>query len=182
MSQIPAIEIVEKLETPALEIQTASIPLNDQDSSTELTREQLWQALKVWGRGDARFVPSFVESRIVEESSDQIIKDILHYGKSSMADGSPNLQRTSFRGNNLMITEYLAGPWFMAIAGIEERENGEICFQLTTVRHKQHPDYVSPAEAARRAGADKPPPTTEQNARRVLGIIRKLAATDELQD
>jgi hypothetical protein len=79
-----------------------------------------------------------------------------------------------------MITEYLAGPWFMAIAGIEERTNGDLCFQLTTVRHKQHPDYVSPAETARKAGADKPPPTTEQNARRVLGIIRKLAENDEL--
>jgi len=109
-----------------------------------------------------------------------VIKDILHYGKSSMADGSPNLQRTSFRGDNLMITEYLAGPWFMAIAGIEEREDGEVCFQLTTLRHKQHPDYVPPAEAARKAGADKPPPTTEQNARRVLGIIRGLAERNEL--
>jgi hypothetical protein len=180
MSQLSANEIVEKLETPALEIQTASIPVNSVDSEIHLSRTQLWQGLKIWGRGDNRIIPSFVESRIVEENADEIVKDILHHGKSSMADGSPNLQRTTFRGDNLMITEYLAGPWFMAIAGIEQRDDGEICFQLTTVRHKQHPDYASPAEMARKAGADKPPPTTEQNARRVLGIIRKLAENDEL--
>ena len=180
MSQLSAAAIIEKLETPALEIQTASIPVNPAGSATQISRSQLWQALRIWGRGDARFIPSFVESRIVEDSDDVIIKDIPHYGKSSMADGSPNLQRTSFRGDNLMITEYLAGPWFMAIAGIEEREDGEVCFQLTTLRHKQHPDYVPPAEAARKAGADKPPPTTEQNARRVLGIIRGLAERNEL--
>jgi hypothetical protein len=180
MNQLAANEIVEKLETTALEIQTASIPVNSVDSEVQLSRAQLWQALKIWGRGDERFIPSFVKSRIVEDSGDAVIKDILHYGKSSMADGSPNLQRTSFRGDNLMITEYLAGPWFMAIAGIEERINGDLCFQLTTVRHKQHPEYVSPADAAKKAGADKPPPTTEQNARRVLGIILQLAENNEL--
>lgn len=180
MTPTLASEIVGKLETPALEIQTASVPVNPVGSTTQISRAQLAQALRIWGRGDSRFVPTFVESRIVEESGDQIVKDIRHYGKSSMADGSPNLQRTSFRGDNLMVTEYLAGPWFMAIAGIEERDDGEICFQLTTVRHKQHPDYVSPAESARQAGADKPPPTTEQNARRVLGIIRELAERNEL--
>ncbi len=180
MSQISAQEIVEQLETPALEIQTASIPVNRPDGAVQISRAQLWKALKIWGRGDGRFIPSFVESRIVEESAEQIVKDILHYGKSSMADGSPNLQRTSFRGDNLMITEYLAGPWFMAIAGIEDRDDGELCFQLTTVRHKQHPDYVPPAEAARRAGVSKGPPTTEQNARRVLGVIRALAENNEL--
>ena len=180
MTQASVSEIVGKLETSALEVQTASVPVNPPGSDMQISRSQLWQALKIWGRGDERFIPSFVKSTIVEESGDQIVKDILHYGKSSMADGSPNLQRTSFRGDNLMITEYLAGPWFMAIAGIEERDDGEICFQLTTVRHKQHPDYVSPAESARRAGADKPPPTTEQNARRILGIIRELAGNQEL--
>jgi len=131
-------------------------------------------ALRAWGKGDERFVPSFVGSKIIKESSNEVIKDILHYGKSSLPDGSPNLQRTSFRGDNLMITEYLAGPWFMAIAGIEERQGGGLYFLLTTIRHKQHPDYVSPAEAAKRAGANCPPPTTEQNARRVLRIIREL--------
>ena len=137
-------------------------------------------ALRIWGRGDERFIPSFVDSKIIKESNNEIIKEILHYGKSSLADGSPNLQRTTFRGDNLMITEYLAGPWFMAIAGIEEKQGGELCFLLTTVRHKQHPDYVSPPEAAKTAGADKPPPSTEQNARRVLGIIRELVKKDEL--
>ena len=180
MSEKSVMDIIERLETPALEIQTASVPVNTAGSEVQISRGSLWQALKIWGRGDARFVPSFVESRIVEESDDQIVKDILHYGKSSMADGSPNLQRTSFRGDNLMITEYLAGPWFMAIAGIEERDDGQLCFQLTTLRHKQHPDYVPPAEVARRAGAKKPPPTTEQNARRILGIIRQLVASGDL--
>jgi hypothetical protein len=137
-------------------------------------------ALRIWGKGDARFIPSFVDSKIIKESNNEIIKEILHYGKSSLVDGSPNLQRTTFRGDNLMITEYLAGPWFMAIAGIEEKQDGELCFLLTTLRHKQHPDYVSPSEAAKTAGADKPPPTTEQNARRVLGIIRELVKNDEL--
>ncbi len=174
-------EIVGKLETPALEIQTASVPVNSSGSATRVSRAQLSRALRIWGRGDGRFLPSFVESRIVEEAGDGIVKDVLHYGKSSMADGSPHLQRTSFRGDNLMITEYLAGPWFMAIAGIEERGDGEICLQLTTLRHKQHPDYIAPAEAARSAGAEKPPPTTEQNAHRILGIIRELAENDELQ-
>ena len=108
------------------------------------------------------------------------IKEILHYGKSSLVDGSPNLQRTTFRGDNLMITEYLAGPWFMAIAGIEEKEDGELCFLLTTLRHKQHPDYISPSDAAKTAGAEKPPPTTKQNAKRVLGIIRELVKKGEL--
>jgi hypothetical protein len=180
MTQASTHAIVEQLETPALEIQTASIPVNPPGNAMQISRSQLWRALKTWGRGDGRFIPSFVESKIVEETDDQIVKEILHYGKSSMADGSPNLQRTSFRGDNLMITEYLAGPWFMAIAGIEARDDGQICFLLTTVRHKQHPDYVPPAEVARRAGADKPPPTTEQNARRVLGIIRRLVESDEL--
>ena len=119
-------------------------------------------------------------SKIIKESNDEIVKEILHYGKSSLPDGSPNLQRTTFRGDNLMITEYLAGPWFMAIAGIEEKQGGELCFLLTTVRHKQHPDYVSPSEAAKKAGADKLPPTTEQNARRVLGIIRELVEEGRL--
>ena len=117
MTQPSAAEITEKIETPALEIQTASIPVNPPDSPVHIGKDQLWRALKLWGRGDERFVPSVVKSTIVEESENQIVKDILHYGKSSMADGSPNLQRTSFRGENLMVTEYLAGPWFMAIAG-----------------------------------------------------------------
>ena len=137
-------------------------------------------ALRAWGRGDERFVPTFVDSKIIKENNNEVIKEILHYGKSSLVDGSPNLQRTTFRGDNLMITEYLAGPWFMAIAGIEEQEDGELFFLLTTLRHKQHPDYVSPVEAAKKAGVDKPPPTTEQNARRVLGIIRELVAGDAL--
>ena len=121
-----------------------------------------------------------MDSKIIKESNNEIVKEVLHYGKSTLADGSPNLQRTTFRGDNLMITEYLAGPWFMAIAGIEEKQDGELCFLLTTVRHKQHPDYVSPSESAKKAGADKPPPTTEQNARRVLGIIRELVEKGEL--
>jgi len=137
-------------------------------------------ALRAWGGGDKRFIPSFVDSKIIKERNNEVVKEILHYGKSSLADGSSNLQRTTFRGDNLMVTEYLAGPWFMAIAGIEERQDGELCFLLTTVRHKQHPDYVSPSETAKKAGADKPPPTTEQNARRVLGIIRGLIERDEL--
>ena len=119
-----------------------------------------------------------MDSKIIKESKNEVVKEILHYGKSSLTDGSPNLQRTTFRGDSLMITEYLAGPWFMAIAGIEKRQDGELYFLLTTLRHKQHPDYVSPVEAAKKAGADKPPPTTEQNARRVLGIIRELVAGD----
>ena len=119
-------------------------------------------------------------SKIIKENKEEIVKEILHYGKSSLPDGSPNLQRTTFRGDNLMITEYLAGPWFMAIAGIEEKRGGELCFLLTTLRHKQHPDDVSPTEAAKKAGADKPPPTTEQNARRVLGIIRGLVEEGQL--
>jgi hypothetical protein len=173
-------EILGKLETPALVIQTASIPVISPGSTTQVSREQLWKALKIWAKGDERFVPPFVQTRIVEETESQVIKEVRHYGKSIMADGSPNLQRTSFRGDNLMITEYTAGPWFMAIAGIEERDNGEICFQLTTIRHRQHPDYVPPEELARRAGADKPPPTVEQNAHRVLGIIRVLVENNEI--
>ena len=137
-------------------------------------------ALRIWGEGDERFIPSFVDSKIIKESNNEIIKEILHYGKSSLADGSPNLQRTTFRGDNLMNTEYLAGPWFMAIAGIEEQKDGELSFLLTNSRHKQHTDYVSPSQAAKTAGADKPPPTTEQNAKRVLGIIRELIKKDEL--
>ena len=138
-------------------------------------------ALRAWGRGDERFIPSFVGSKIIKENNQEIVKEILHYGKSSLVDGSPNLQRTTFRGDNLMSTEYLAGPWFMAIAGIEEKQDGDLCFLLTTIRHKQHPDYVSPSAAAKEAGADKPPPTTEQNARRVLGIIRGLVEEGQLQ-
>ena len=61
-------------------------------------------ALRIWGEGDERFIPSFVDSKIIKESNNEIIKEILHYGKSSLADGSPNLQRTTFRGDNLMIT------------------------------------------------------------------------------
>jgi len=161
-------------------VQSVSIPVNPDRNCLHINKKQLSLALRAWGRGDERFVPSFVGSKIVKESDDEIVKEILHYGKSSLADGSPNLQRTTFRGDNLMVTEYLAGPWFMAIAGIEERQDGELCFLLTTVRHKQHPDYVSPSETAKKAGADKPPPTTEQNARRVLGIIRGLIERDEL--
>lgn len=172
--------IVEQFETAAIEARTASIQVNAMDDSIMITREQLSDALRTWGRGDTRFIPSFVESRIIEESETEIIKEVLHYGKSVMADGSTNLQRTSFRGDNLIVTEYLAGPWFMAIAGIEERDHGELYFQLTTVRHKQHPDYIPPAEVARKAGADKPPPTTEQNAHRVLDVIRSLVKNGEL--
>jgi hypothetical protein len=78
-----------------------------------------------------------------------------------------------------MINEYLAGPWFMAIAAIDEREDGELCLQLTTMRHKQHADFVSPSETAKKAGG-KAPPTTDQNVRRILGIIRQLAEEGEL--
>jgi len=161
-------------------VRSVSIPVNPDRNCPRINKKQLSLALRAWGRGDERFVPSFVDSKIVKESDVEIVKEILHYGKSSLADGSSNLQRTTFRGDNLMVTEYLAGPWFMAIAGIEERQDGELCFLLTTVRHKQHPDYVSPSETAKKAGADKPPPTTEQNARRVLGIIRGLIERDEL--
>ena len=176
----PSQERVERTEIDALEIQTASIPVNSEGKSTPISKEQLSLALRVWGKGDKRFIPSFVDSKIIKESNNEIIKEILHYGRSSLVDGSPNLQRTTFRGDNLMITEYLAGPWFMAIAGIEEKEDGELCFLLTTLRHKQHPDYISPSDAAKTAGAEKPPPTTKQNAKRVLGIIRELVKKGEL--
>jgi len=173
-------ERLEITETVALEIQTVSIPVNSEGNSPSISREQLSLALRIWGKGDKRFIPSFVDSKIIKESNNEIIKEILHYGKSSLADGSPNLQRTTFRGDNLMITEYLSGPWFMAIAGIEDKQDGQLCFLLTTLRHKQHPDYVSPSEAAKKAGADKPPPTTKENAKRLLGIIRELVKKDEL--
>ena len=173
-------ERLEITETVALEIQTVSIPVNSEGNSPSISREQLSLALRIWGKGDKRFIPSFVDSKIIKESNNEIIKEILHYGKSSLADGSPNLQRTTFRGDNLMITEYLSGPWFMAIAGIEDKQDGQLCFLLTTLRHKQHPDYVSPSEAAKKAGADKPPPTTKGNAKRLLGIIRELVKKDEL--
>ena len=180
MARESAQDIVERIETPALEVQTASIPVNPAGNHRRISREQVSLALKIWGRGDERFIPSFVDSRIVDEVGDEVIKEIRHHGKSKMADGSRNLQRTTFRGDNLMVTEYLAGPWFMAIAGIEERQGNEICLQLTTVRHKQHPDHVSHAQAVTWAGAGKPPLTTEQNARRVLGIIRELVENREL--
>jgi len=180
MSDESMVDIVDAIETSAIAIQTVSIPVNPAGENGRISREQLSSALRIWGRGGERFLPSFVDSKIVDEGDDVIVKEIFHYGKSSMADGSPNRQRTSFRGENLMVTEYLAGPWFMAIAGIEERQDGEICLLLTTLRHKQHPDYVSPAQTAERAGAKKSPPTTEQNARRVLGIIRQLAENGDL--
>ena len=174
-------EVIGKIESAAMEVQTVSIPANPEGCDDEISAAQLAVALRLWGRGDQRIVPDFVESRIVEESGDEIVKEVLHYGKSILADGSPNLQRTTHHGDNLMVTEYLAGPWFMAIAGYELREGGEVCFLLTTLRHRQHPDYVDPAEAAAKAGAKKPPPTTEQNARRVLEIFRRLANDGELQ-
>ncbi|MFT6286573.1 MAG: hypothetical protein ACJA09_001323 [Alcanivorax sp.] len=172
--------LVERFDTPAMEIQSVSTPINLPQSSALVSRAQLANAFKIWGKGDKRFIPSFVESTIVEEKDNQLVKDIRHYGKSIMADGSPNLQRTWFRDDNLMMTEYLGGPWFMVIAGIDEREDGEICLQLTTIRHKQHTDYLSPAELAKRNGAAKPPPTTEQNTYRIAGIIRGLAEAGEL--
>lgn len=172
-------EIIEKIDTPAMDVQVASIPVNPADCDVKVSKQQMSAALRIWGRGDSRFVPSFVSSSIVEESENAVIKEVLHYGKSSMADGSPNLQRTSFREDNLIVTEYLAGPWFMAIAGIEVRED-DLFFLLTTVRHKQHSDFVPPDVAAAKAGASKPPPTTEQNAHRVLGIIRELAKSGKL--
>lgn len=172
-------ELIESIDSPAIEIQLASIPVNPIDCEVRISKQQMSSALKIWGRGDARFIPSFVTSSIVKESASEVIKEVLHYGKSSMADGSPNRQRTSFHEDNLIVTEYLTGPWFMAIAGVEERQD-ELFFLLTTVRHKQHSDYVPPAQAASQAGANKPPPTTEQNARRVMGIIRSLAENGDL--
>ncbi len=173
-------ETVASICTPALDVQTASIVVNPAGTTVRLTRRQLSKALRVWGKGDQNFIPDFVESKIVSEDENVIIKEIRHYGKSIMADGSPNLQRTSFRGDALMVTEYLAGPWFMAIACIEEAPDDELKFLLTTLRHTQHPDYLPPATIAEQSGAKKPPPTTEQNARRVLGIIRNLAERGEL--
>jgi hypothetical protein len=170
----------QKIETPGIEIQTVSVPVNSPDVDVQLSRDQLVLALRLWGRADSRIVPGFVDVKIIEESDNTIVKEVLHHGKSSLADGSPNVQRTTHHGDNLMVTEYLAGPWFMAIAGFEELDEGELNFLLTTVRHKQHADYVAPAEAAKKAGADKAPPTTEENARRVLGIFRDLAANNEL--
>jgi hypothetical protein len=172
--------VFEKIETAGLEVQTASIPVNTPDHDVKLSKEQLTSALRLWSLGDKRIVPDFVDTKIIEESGNEIIKEVLHHGKSSMKDGSPNLQRTSLRGDNLMLTEYLAGPWFMAIAGFEETEDGDIHFLLTTIRHKQHVDYLAPAEAAKKAGANKPPPTTKENAKRVLGIFRDLALSNQL--
>jgi hypothetical protein len=172
--------LVEGFNTPALEIQSVATPINLPGTEIPISRVQLAKALRLWGRGDARFVPSFVESIIVEESENEIVKEVRHYGKSIMADGSPNLQRTWFRDDNLMMSEYMVGPWFMVIAGIDEREDGELCFQLTTIRHTQHQDYLPPAELAKRNGAAKPPPTTEQNIHRLAGIIRGLADAGEL--
>lgn len=172
--------LVEGFNTPALEIQSVAIPINLPDTEKPITRAQLAKAFRLWGRGDKRFVPSFVESVIVEESENEIVKEVRHYGKSIMADGSPNLQRTWFRDDNLMMSEYMVGPWFMVIAGIDERQSGEIYFQLTTIRHTQHQDYLPPAELAKRNGAAKPPPTVEQNINRLAGIIRGLAETGEL--
>ena len=91
-------------------MQSVSIPVNPDRNCLHINKKQLSLALRVWGRGDERFVPSFVGSKIVKESDDELVKEILHYGKSSLADGSSNLQRTTFRGDNLMVTEYLAGP------------------------------------------------------------------------
>ncbi len=180
MTDASSIDIIRRIETPGLEVQTVSIPANSASDDRKITKQQLSSALRAWGRGDERFIPSFVDSAIVEEFDNVVVKEILHYGKSSMADGSPNLQRTTFRGDNLIVTEYLAGPWFLVIAAIEERQNGDICLLLTTLRHKQHPDYARPEQTVARFGADKAPLTTEQNARRVLGIIRELAENQAL--
>ena len=54
----PSQERVERTEIDALEIQTASIPVNSEGKSTPISKEQLSLALRVWGKGDKRFIPS----------------------------------------------------------------------------------------------------------------------------
>ena len=48
----PSQERVERTEIDALEIQTASIPVNSEGKSTPISKEQLSLARRVWGKGD----------------------------------------------------------------------------------------------------------------------------------
>ena len=160
-------------------IQSASAPINDGENDIVLTKDQVWAGFQAWARGDKRFVPGFVDVRIVSDDGTEILKDVLQYGKTNMPDGSPNMQKSTFRDDYLVVTEYLAGPWFMALYFLDEDENGEVSFHLTTLRHTRHPDFVDPDARAQKEGA-KPPPNVEQNIQRVLKVIREMAASGEI--
>lgn len=160
-------------------IESAVVRVNAPGADITLSKEQLWEGFKSWAKGDKRFVPDFVDVEILSDDGTEVLKDVKQYGKSSMADGSPNLQKSTFRDGYLVVTEYLAGPWFMALYYIGEDEGGELQFHLTTLRHTQHPDFIDPLVRAKDEGA-KPPPTLDQNIARVLGVIRKMAQSGEL--
>lgn len=160
-------------------IESASALANTPDVQITLSKEQLWAGLKIWARGDKRFIPDFVDVEILKDDGTEILKDVKHYGKSSLADGSPNLQKSTIRDGYLVVTEYLSGPWFMAIYYVDENETGQIYFHLTTLRYTQHPDFVDPLARAKSERA-KPPPTLDQNINRVLGVIRQMASSEEI--
>ena len=51
--------------------------MNPDRNCLHINKKQLSLALRAWGRGDERFVPSFVGSKIVKESDDEIVKEYL---------------------------------------------------------------------------------------------------------
>lgn len=143
-----------------------------------LTVDQIWSGLLLWARGDARFVPSFVETELVSDDGREIRK-IVRNKVGVRRDVEERAQISTIHDGKLITHEYLDGPWFMAVTGIDTSDPAEPALFLTTLRHTLHPEYQDPEAAAEERGL-APPPTPQQNVERILGTMREIAAAGEI--
>jgi hypothetical protein len=154
-----------------LVVQTGQVAVNAADG---LTFDQAWRGLEAWSLGDHRFLPPHVKVEIVSRNGDEIIKTV----STGRVDVPPQRQRATIRRDeHMVLAEYISGPWFIAVLGIDPRPDGFVMY-ITTVRSTRHPDYESLAEIAQRIG--RAPPTAEQNLYRSLQVMKEMAAAGEI--
>lgn len=143
-----------------------------------VTVDQAWKGLLLWARGDSRFVPGFVETEIVSDDGREIRK-IVRNKVGAQRGAEERGQLSTVCDGQLITHQYLDGPWFLAITGIDSSDPEKPALFVTTLRHKLHPEYQDPDAVAAAKGM-VPPPTAQQTVVRIIGVIGQAAEAGEL--
>lgn len=142
-----------------------------------VTVAQAWHALQLWAQGDARFLPGFVTVEVIAAEERTIRKRVTSKAGADRA-ADVREQVSTIHPGWLVTHEYTDGPWFLSLTGLDLGSSTPSLF-VTTLRHTQHPDYQDPAITAARHGVARPP-DAQQNADRVMTIIRDLVGAGVL--
>lgn len=143
-----------------------------------VTVEQAWQGLLLWARGDPRFVPTFVETEIVSDDGREVRK-IVRNRIGAQRNVGERGQLSTVNDGMLITHQYLDGPWFLAITGVDFSDSEKPALFVTTLRHKLHPEFQDPDATAVAKGM-APPPTPQQNVDRIIEVIRQAVAAGEI--